>query len=328
MTNPQSVASPEPFKDKITSMKANLIDNPEGRSNHRIAYYTSFNLAYLDRAIVMLRSVRRLHPAWHACALLVERALPSPDLMHILDEFDSVVLPSECIGNDHGEFLSNLNVVEACTSVKGSCLSLLLKKGFDYVIYLDPDVYLTAPLDTILHSLQGKAILLTPHVLSPASFIPAILDGELGSLKHGIFNLGFLGVANTEEGLRFANWWASRLLEACWERPDLGIYTDQRWCDLVPVLFSDVAISRDEGLNVASWNLSTRKLQYCDETYWSGKEKLKFYHFTKVDSAGRAMTDLMAGHNPTVDQLWAEYINLISQSRSEIPVAPKWSYQN
>ncbi len=38
-------------------------------------------------------------------------------------------------------------------------------------------------------------------------------------------------------------------------------FTDQRWCDLVPSLFDRVHIERDPGYNVASWNLSTRRIQ-------------------------------------------------------------------
>ena len=39
----------------------------------------------------------------------------------------------------------------------------------------------------------------------------AILDNEVCSLKHGVYNLGFLGVAPTAEGRRFVDWWAERL---------------------------------------------------------------------------------------------------------------------
>ena len=40
-----------------------------------------------------------------------------------------------------------------------------------------------------------------------------------------------------------------------YEEAAFGVYTDQRWCDLVPALFDGVKVLRDPGLNVASWNL-------------------------------------------------------------------------
>src|SRR6185369_3335902 len=81
------------------------------------------------------------------------------------------------------------------------------------------------------------------------------------ALQHGIFNLGFIGVNNSGEGKRVARWWASRLHDFCMDDIPRGLFTDQRWIDLVPAFFDGCAVMRDPGYNVAPWNLTHRKVE-------------------------------------------------------------------
>ncbi len=57
----------------------------------------------------------------------------------------------------------------------------------------------------------------TPHQTEPEKSRSAILDNEVSSLKHGVFNLGFLAVRNCPEGMRFVNWWSDRLRDFCFD---------------------------------------------------------------------------------------------------------------
>ena len=84
---------------------------------------------------------------------------------------------------------------------------------------LDPDIAVFAPLDAIDALLERHSIVLTPHQTEPESSRSAILDNEVSSLKHGVFNLGFIAVSNSEQGLRFVDWWSDRLRDFCYGRP-------------------------------------------------------------------------------------------------------------
>ena len=133
-------------------------------------------------------------------------------------------------------------------------LRRLLRTGAKVVIYLDPDIAVFHSLDSVVDKLSDASILLTPHQVKPNILEGSIRDNELTSLKYGVFNLGFLAVRNDETGGSFADWWARRLHFACYDEPQNGLFTDQKWCDLVPGLFDRVLIERDPGCNVASWN--------------------------------------------------------------------------
>jgi hypothetical protein len=183
-------------------------------------------------------------------------------------------------------------------------LCKLLEAGARKVVYLDPDIAVFGTLEEIDRLLDQRDVLLTPHQLEPDSERFAILDNEFASLRYGIYNLGFLAVANTNEGRRFARWWRDRLIEFCFDDIPNGLFTDQRWCDHVPSFFTGVHILRDPGYNVASWNLSRRPVSIEEDgSIRAAGRPLRFFHFTKVTWVGEMMLERYAGGRIEVFEL-------------------------
>ncbi|MBU6500172.1 MAG: hypothetical protein KGQ40_16730 [Rhodospirillales bacterium] len=256
--------------------------------------FTSFTLSYLARARVLARSVKRAHPDWAMWALLVD--VPPGDLAaDALEPFDAVVRADGLGIAGFSGWMFRHDLVEACTAVKAPMLERLLAAGAEKVIYLDPDIAVFHPLSAIEQRLDGASIVLTPHQLAPNESEMALRDNELTSLQYGVFNLGFLGVRNDQAGRDFARWWSAMTARACYDDVEAGLFTDQKYCDLVPGLFGGVHIERDPGCNVASWNLSRRRLEYdaAGRLRVNGAALL-FYHFTKIDGVGAAMTERYA----------------------------------
>jgi hypothetical protein len=186
--------------------------------------------------------------------------------------------------------------VEASTGVKGlALLKLLAIPDCSRVLYFDPDIVILSSLDELLRHFESASILLTPHLTAPAQTREEIVDNELSVLKYGIYNLGFLGVRNSPEGRRFAQWWASRLEHFCyWEASDAiftarweasdAIFTDQRWVDHVPAYFDEVRILRDPIYNVCSWNLTHRTVKgNLRHGLTVDGRPIVFYHFSGLD---------------------------------------------
>lgn len=258
----------------------------------RVHCYTSVSFSYLDRARVLAESVRKHHPDWTLWLLLSDEA---PEGFHfdIGEEcFDHVVTISELGIPEWKQWAFEHDVVELCTAVKGTMLCRLLDEAADAVIYLDPDTAVFAPLSHVIERLEQSSVVLTPHVVQPETTLAGVCDNEIGSLKHGVYNLGFVAVSNTVYGRKFAEWWRDRLLKFCRDDVPNGLFTDQRWCDLVPALFEGVFVLRNSGYNVASWNLATRPIALqADGTIMAGADQLRFFHFTKVNSVGEAMLE-------------------------------------
>jgi len=286
--------------------------------------FTSFSYSYLDRARVLARTLRAQHPDWVIWAVVVDvcpEALPHD---WTTEQFDRVLFPDDLIGEDAGAWLFGHNVVEACTAVKGAAARHILEQpGCEKLFYFDPDIAVFNPMDDVVDLLDTHDIVLTPHQTEPAprDARQNIMDNELSSLQHGAFNLGFIALANRAEGQRCAAWWDERLRDWCHDRKDIGVFVDQKWCDLIPCFFDGVKVLRDPGYNVASWNLSHRRIEVTGAGQaLVNRKPLRFFHFTKLGPLGDAMTQRYARDNIEVYEIWAWYkAQVDAASEARIP---------
>jgi hypothetical protein len=293
--------------------------------------YTSITFSYLNRARVLGETLKRHHPTWVLWLLITDKAPPGFTFLIENEPWDKVVYAEE-LGLDRFEnWLFRHDLVEACTAVKGPFMELLLQQSdVEKVFYLDPDIALLAPLTPLVDMLDTSSILLTPHQLEPDEVFQAIIDNEICSLAHGTYNLGFVAVANSDDGPRFASWWAKRLLQFCFDKKDQGLFVDQKWCDLAPGFFDGVRIVRDPGYNVASWNLSQRRLGVSKSGEFTVNEayRLRFFHFTKLGPIADEMTRRYAADNVEVYEVWHWYKRQIEKA-TDASLHPKyWHYSN
>ena len=293
----------------------------------RICCFTSLTYAYLGRANLLAETVRAHHPDWLLFAVIVDQPPNGVEPRMLHGQFDQVINAADLDIASYRAWLFKHDVVEACTAVKGAMLLRLLERGASKVIYLDPDIAVFHGLDEIVALLDRHSILLTPHQVEPNTDAGAIRDNDLAALRYGLFNLGFLAVRNDTTAGRFAAWWHARLLEACYDDVPAGIFTDQKYCDLVPCLFDGVQVHRDPGCNVASWNLSKRRVTIDRAGIIRVNDSpLKFYHFTKIGGVGDIMTERYGGDNVEVFEIWSWYRRMLARrSPASIP-AGYWHY--
>jgi hypothetical protein len=294
----------------------------------KVLCFSSFTFSYLNRARVLFASLRRFHPEWELVALITDAPPPGFKLDLAAEPFDRVVYASELGIPNFSSWLFKHDIIEVCTAVKGPFLWQACQTGAnDAVIYLDPDTALLGSLAPLEAWLETDDVLLTPHLLDPNDDPLAIEDNDVATLRTGIFNLGFVAVRTTGEGARFAKWWNDRLLTHCYDDIPNGLFVDQRWCDHVPALFDKVKVVRDPGYNVASWNLSRRKVSIeKDGAILVNGVPLRFWHFTKLGEVGDAMTRRYAGDNFPVYELWSWYRREIAVATD--PAIPKgwWAF--
>lgn len=289
--------------------------------------FTSFSYSYLNRARVFASSLRRQHPDWVIWAVITDKEPEGFTLELAQEDFDHLVTADELFGAVADQWLFGHDVVEACTAVKGRALQHIMSDPTaDKVLYFDPDTAIFNTMTPVIDLLDSYSIVLTPHQVDPDNEKMAIMDNEISSLQYGVFNLGFVAVNNDNEGRRFAAWWDSRLFDWCHDRLDIGVFVDQKWCNLVPCFFDDVKVLRDPGYNVASWNISQRKISITDsgEIQVNG-HPLRFYHFTKLGPIGDVMTQRYAAGNVEVYEIWRWYREEIKQF-TDTSIPKGWWY--
>ncbi len=224
-------------------------------------------------------SILKLTPDCHFVIGLVDKYDAAVDYAHF-SAFE--IIPYESIGFPFfSEMLAAYNVIEFNTSVKPYYFDyLFLTHGKDAkILYIDPDIEAYQSLEALFTMLNDNGILLTPNLVKePNSLAP----GELASLRHGMYNLGFIGIAFTEESQRFLKWWQERLRHHCLIEKCRGIFVDQKWVDLAPLFFKGIKLIDHSGYNMAWWNLSERKLIQNDGVYHvnSADHLLYFFHFS------------------------------------------------
>jgi len=293
----------------------------------RRVFFTSAAANYLPKARLLFRSLRRFHPD----ARLV-LALPDavPDWLDLdAEPFDEVMDLRRLGIPDAHRWAFQHSIVELATAIKPFFIKdLLASEDVDSVLYFDPDMVLFSNLDDILERLDAENLVLTPHQTRPEQTIAAIIDNEICSLKHGIYNLGFIGVRNTDEGRRFAAWWAERTYHFC--RADIcaGLFTDQRWIDFAPVFFDGVGILKSSRHNLATWNVTTRRVEgsVADGIRVDG-EPLGFYHFTGFDSGDhQTMAHKNAPGNKAMADLIGWYKGAVESDRDHRAEHSAWAF--
>lgn len=261
-----------------------------------IHVFTSAAANYLPRVRVLFDTLRQHHPEWQRHLLLVEEPVLGAAGFEDADEvhtLDALGIP------DWKPWSFCHSLVELATAAKPFLLAKLLERdGCRAVIYLDPDIAVFSRLDDIVEAMNDLSILLSPHQLLPEGQLARVVDNEISSLRHGVFNLGFIAVANDPVGGAFAEWWSQRLYHFCRDAPELGLFTDQRWIDLVPAFFPGVGVLRSTRHNVAPWNLSRRSLVKRAGQYLVDGEPLGFYHFTAAGSDSHEMMTIKNSDNP------------------------------
>lgn len=289
----------------------------------KFSVYTSCSLNYLPKARVLAHSLKRYQPDARLTLLLNDVI---PDWLDLDDEpFDRIWTPAD-LGFDRAWVFQH-NVMELCTAIKGRALVRLLDlEEADFHLYFDPDVCVYHSLHPIAEYMDGASIGLVPHILKPEDTETGVRLTEMSVTEHGIYNLGHLILRPDTNGRAFAEWWASRLDEHCFDDRERGLFTDQRWVDLAPAIFDGVRILRVPNLDVASWNLYGRRIRQSrpgdDTAFTVDDHPLITYHFSGTGPTGthkriRDTFDSGNGATAEIERLYEEAIARCGQADFE-----------
>ena len=244
------------------------------------AIFTICSNNYFPYARVLFTSLKKYHP--EADLFLCLADIPNSKIELGVSGVE-VILASDLGIDNFFDFAFRYDIMEFNTAVKPFFMDWLIsKRGFEEVVYLDPDIELFAEMKPVFAALEkGADFAITPHITKPAEF--AEFPDDIGIMKAGIYNLGFMALNNSLEAQSFLQWWCRRLRYQCINQQDCGIFVDQKFVDLLPAFHDNVAILRDRTLNVAYWNLDQRKLTYKNNQWFVDGEPLVFFHFSGID---------------------------------------------
>ena len=242
-----------------------------------VAFFTIISRNYVSYYKAWRESVAKHHPEVKVFLILVDE--PFDD--YLRPDTVELIQAQEILGQDFEDMAVRYDVLEMNTAVKAESFRYIFEKYLpDHLVYFDPDIVLYSSIDDILKILSdGASAAVTPHVLEP--LLDDRLPNDLHLLRSGTFNLGFLALARTAETDAFLSWWARRLRFQSYSAVTEGLFTDQKWCDLLPSFVQSLAIVRHPGANVAYWNVEQRPVSRSHDGAWlAGGRPLLFFHFS------------------------------------------------
>lgn len=229
------------------------------------------------------------------------------------------------------------DVVEFSTSIKPFAIDYLLDKGYENVVYLDPDTYVFGSLDYVFSNLKDYSIILTPHRCFPTTTQDPVPDTMVSNV--GIYNLGFIALRKDTVSLKITKWWKAKLSVQCYNDVSNGLFVDQKWADFFIGFFpKDILISHNLGLNFAIWNIQERQIFYVNDKAMvkdrlsSGcSNELVFVHFSGFsplvpDRLDKRLESVTKKTHPELEPLMDEYRDVEIKNNYEYFSSLKYSF--
>lgn len=235
---------------------------------------------YLASARALAKSISISNPDCDFYIVLADKA--NEKILNIYDENYKLLLAEEIGITRFLEMAYKYDVTEFATAIKPFCIEYFQNRpDTKNVLYIDPDIYVYESLKDIFDILEEYSAVVTPHILTCNN---ATYDVESSLLFSGTYNLGFFGVSNSSVGKEIVNWWKNKLVDYAYVDYLEGLYTDQKWMNLVTTEFDSVYVLRDFSYNVAWWNFKERNIvEHHGKPYviQNGLEKaIVFFHFS------------------------------------------------
>ncbi len=325
---PPPASAPGDLDSASAPVSASLENNISPQANEHYVACTIASKNYLGMVRVFAESVQRTNPGTPVYVLLTDRVenrfdpVNEPYHLITLEELDNIP--------DAPHFFFKYDPIELNTAAKPYFLEYLFRKfGIEKICYFDPDIMVFTKLDNLWKLLDTHSIVVTPHITTP--YQDELHPNELEINLAGVFNLGFLGIANTPTSAAFLAWWQTRLYDYGYMNPAMGMHVDQNWVNFAPAMHADVFILRDAAYNIAYWNLHERgrRLRFEGDTLFIDHRPAVFYHFSgfdpdHIEAISRHQNRFDLADFSNLHPLFVHYRNLLQ--RSDFARIKKWQY--
>jgi hypothetical protein len=181
---------------------------------------------------------------------------------------------------------------ELAVAMKARLAQFLVARG-DVVVALDGDVCVYGDLTPLAELASRDGLVLTPHNVSPhatpehyppqvgwASRVANAFGPEQMSVLAGTWNAGVMGLAAGAED--FLEWWNARLARYSRLEPVRGLFLEQGWLTLAPMLFESRTL-REESWNVNGFALHRGDVEWQGAQPFFGGEPVRCFHFITFD---------------------------------------------
>lgn len=117
----------------------------------------------------------------------------------------------------------------------------------NHLMWLDGDTAFLASPETIYNEWGNCSILLTEEMYSDKY--------EYMSAMYGVYNTGLMGFKNDAISIEALQWMRNKVLAWCYDRHEMGLWSDQMYVNDWPCRFRNVGVIKDRGINMTPFIL-------------------------------------------------------------------------
>jgi len=273
-------------------------------------FCTLFDKGYLYRGLTLYSSLLRYCPnftLWILCMdnetyeLLGKMNLDKIKLIK-LDEFENEKLKEVKKGRTTSEY--------SWTCAASLCWFMLEKiNEKELITYLDADMAFFADPENIFEEIGNSSIAIVEHRQK----------GFKQKLEKfvGTYNVAWVSFRKDEQGIEASKWWKERVLEWCFAYFKNGMIGDQHYLNDWTTRFKNVCVIKNEGADVAPWNVTNHKISLKEGQVMIGDVPLIFYHFQSLSIVNKNTFRLATAYyipKTAKKYIYNKYINEIKKA--------------
>jgi len=265
-------------------------------------------------AVCTISTISHIYKAYALAESLQEFGFQLNVLLVDFEDVSSISLPIDVklynlkqLGNAQGKKMISKykgNLDKLRWGLKPVFLECLLKEN-DKVIYVDNDIHFFQSPGIYFKELETQTVLLTPHFYSSST--DRNQNWLEANFRVGLYNAGFIGV--NRSGNEALNWWANCCLYNIKKSYWRGLFDDQKYLDLLPILFEKIKLIKHRGANLAGWNYKV--LQPSDS-------EVVFIHFAELTM--REFSNLQNEYN----SFYKEYLLILKKYSKNYQFKPNY----
>jgi hypothetical protein len=189
----------------------------------------------------------------------------------------------------------------------------------EYAVYIDADLFFFSDPDIALQAADGANIGLVEHRFPQSQKHCAELYGR--------FNVGWIAFRSAPETQACIARWQQQCLASSVDRPEAGVYGDQKYLDAWPAQLKSLKVVDHPGINLAQWNFARHRLARGNdnEIKVDGSDVI-FFHFTQLRRRGASLYEAyFTEYGPFNDLLCSEIYSpyLMALDRIESSISEK-----
>lgn len=265
-----------------------------------MVFCTLFDSNYLDKGLVLYRSLERVSDDFHLYIFCFDdRAydiLCSEDLPHT-----TIVRQKEIETDELLRVKGERSMAEYCWTCTPVIIEYVLDNfGVEDCTYIDPDMYFYSDPKILYEEIRpaGADVCICPHRYKDDSL------GRRLEKRNGSYCVEFNYFCKTENSRKILKWWKDKCLEWCYDIPEDDRMGDQKYLDKMAT-FNGVYVLKNPGAGVAPWNLEKYGI--------AGKEEGTFV----LEDRERNRFGMVFFHFQNIRYLSDRWVNIKSQTKDK-----------